>query len=82
VGLEGNLNTIKASNEINVDDKITLNYWTFIKAEFSEPTLAERAEPLQLVSEGGKTPDEVAPGAVVHAVAKAIVTIEVLTDLI
>ena len=84
MGPEGNLNTIKASDkikrfdEIAVDDKITFEYWTYIKAEFREPTLSERATPLQIVSEAGKAPEGVAPGAVVGAVAKAIVTIEVL----
>tara|TARA_B100000809_G_scaffold32497_1_gene28381 strand:+ start:54652 stop:55239 length:588 start_codon:yes stop_codon:yes gene_type:complete len=84
MGPEGNLNTIKASDdikrfdEINVDDNITFKYWTYLKAEFREPTLSERATPLQIVSEAGKAPEGVAPGAVVGAVAKAIVTIEVL----
>lgn len=84
MGPEGDLNTIKAGehikrfDEIVVNDKISFDYWTYIKAEFREPTLTERASPLQLVSEAGKAPEGVAPGAVVGAVAKAIVTIEVL----
>lgn len=84
MGPEGDLNTIKAGeqierfDEISIDDKISFDYWTFIKAEFREPTLAERAEPLQLIAEAGKAPEGVAPGAIVGAVAKAIVTIEVL----
>lgn len=85
-GPEGNLNTIKVSddikkkkfNKIEVDDKVSFKYWTYIKAEFREPTLAERAEPLQIISEGGRTPEGAAPGAVVGAIAKAIVTVEIL----
>ncbi|MDG1804204.1 hypothetical protein [Flavicella sp.] len=84
MGPEGDLNTIKAGeqikrfDEISVDDKISFDYWTYIKAEFREPTLAERAAPLQIISEAGKAPEGVDPGALVGAVAKAIVTIEVL----
>lgn len=84
MGPEGDLNTIKAGeqikrfDEISVDDKISFDYWTYIKAEFREPTLTERATPLQIISEAGKAPEGVAPGALVGAVAKAIVTIEVL----
>jgi hypothetical protein len=84
MGPKGNLNTIKASDEIKrfdkiaVGDKITFDYWTYIKAEFREPTLEERATPLQIIAEAGKAPEGVAPGAAVGAVAKAIVTIEVL----
>lgn len=84
MGPKGNLNTIKASehikrfDEIKVDDKIEFEYWTYIKAEFREPTLAERAEPLQLVAETAKAPDGVDPSTMVGAIAKAIVTIEVL----
>ncbi|MEI6866076.1 hypothetical protein [Flavicella sp.] len=84
MGPKGNLNTLKASeeikrfDEIKVDDKITFDYWTYIKAEFREPTLAERATPLQIVSEAGKAPEGIAPGVIVGAVFKSIVTIEVL----
>ena len=84
MGPEGDLNTIKASDqikrfdEIEVNDKITFEYWTYLKAEFREPTLLERAEPLQLIAEAGKASEGVPPGAVIGAVAKAIVTIEVL----
>jgi len=84
MGPEGDLNTIKAGeqikrfDEISVDDKISFDYWTYIKAEFREPTLTERTAPLQIISEAGKAPEGVDPGALVGAVAKAIVTIEVL----
>lgn len=84
MGPKGNLNTIKASeaikrfDEIKVDDKISIDYWTYIKAEFREPTLAERTTPLQIISEAGIAPEGVTPGAIVGAIAKAIVTIEVL----
>lgn len=85
-GPEGNLNTIKVSDQITkkkfdkiaVNDKVSFEYWTYVRAEFREPTLAERAEPLQIVSEGGRTPEGAAPGAVIGAIAKAIVTVEIL----
>lgn len=84
MGPKGNLNTIEASNEIErfeeiaVNDKISLDYWSYIKAEFREPTLFERAEPLAILSKAGSTSQDVPPGAVIGAVVKAIVTIEVL----
>ncbi|WP_152286789.1 hypothetical protein [Flavicella marina] len=84
MGPEGNLNTIKAGDnvkrfdEIQKDDRIKFEFITYIKAEFREPTLTERAEPLQIIAEAGKAPEDVAPGGVVGAMAKAVVTIEVL----
>jgi len=84
LGLTGDLVTITASDaverfdEIEVDDVITFEYWTYMKAEFRQPTPEELAEPLVVMEEGGKAPEGMDPAAVVGAVVKAVVTIEVL----
>ncbi len=81
---EGGLLTITAGDaverfdEIAVGDLVILDYWAYIKAEFRQPTPEESNEPLQLVAEAGRTPEGVDPGAVVGAMVKAVVTIEVL----
>lgn len=81
---EGGLLTIAAGDsverfgEIAVGDLVTLEYWAYLMAEFRQPTPEEVNEPLQLVAEAGKTPEGVDPGAVVGAMVKAVVTIEIL----
>lgn len=84
MGSQGNLITITASDaverfdEIVVGDVISFEYWTYMKAEFREPTAEELAEPIVVVVDGGKTPEGMDPAAVVGAIVKAVVTIEVL----
>ncbi len=84
MGAQGNLITITASDaverfdEIAVDDVVTFDYWTYMKAEFRKPTPEELAEPIVVIVEGDKTPEGMDPGAVVGAIVKAVVTIEVL----
>ena len=84
MGTDGGLMTITAGedverfDEISIDDVIKFDYYTYIKAEFRDPTPEEVAEPLQMVAEGGKAPEGVDPAAVVGAVVKAVVTIEAL----
>ena len=81
---EGGLATFTAGeeverfNEIAVDDIVQFDYYTFIKAEFREPTAEELAEPIQMVAEAGKATDDMAPAGAVGAVVKAVVTIEAL----
>jgi hypothetical protein len=81
---QGGLVTITAGeaverfDEIEVGDMINFEYWTYMMAEFREPTAQEIEEPLVVLTEAGKAPEGVAPGAVVGAVVKAVVTIEVL----
>jgi len=81
---EGGLVTLTAGEEVErfdeiaVDDVMQFDYYTYIKAEFRDPTPEELAEPLQMMAEGGKAPEGMDPGAVVGAIAKAVVTIEVL----
>ncbi len=69
---------VKRFDEIAVNDVVTFEYWTYMKAEFRKPTPEELAEPLVVIAEGGKAPEGMDPGAVVGAIVKAVVTIEVL----
>jgi len=84
MGTDGGLVTLTADeqverfDEIAVDDVLKFEYYTYLKAEFREPTEEEIAEPLQMMAEGGKAPEGMDPGAVVGAVVKAVVTIEAL----
>ena len=84
MGPRGDLVTMTASeaverfDEIAVDDVITFDYYTYMMAEFRKPTSQELADPLVVVAEAGKAPEGMDPGAVVGAVVKAVVTIEVL----
>ena len=81
---DGGLMTITAGeeverfNEIAVDDIIEFDYYTYIKAEFREPTEEEKAEPVQMLVEAGKATEEMAPAGAMGAVVKAVVTIEAL----
>jgi len=84
MGTNGNLVTITAGDaverfdEIAVNDVLKFDYYTYMKAEFREPTAEETAEPLVVMAEGGKAPEGMDPAAVVGAVVKAVVSIEVL----
>ena len=84
MGVEGNLMTMTASeaverfDEIAVNDIITFDSWTYLKAEFRQPTTEEIEEPIVVLAEGGKAPEGMDPGAAIGAIVKAVVTIEVL----
>lgn len=84
MGSDGGLVTMTAGedverfDEIAVDDVIKFEYYTYIKAEFRDPTPEEKAEPVQMIAEAGKAPEGVDPAAAVGAVVKAVVTIEAL----
>jgi len=84
MGSDGGLVTMTAGeeverfNEIAVDDVIKFEYYTYLKAEFRDPTPEEVAEPVQMIAEAGKAPEGVDPAAAVGAVVKAVVTIEAL----
>lgn len=84
MGNDGGLMTVTAGedverfDEIVVDDVIRFDYYTYLKAEFRDPTPEEVAEPLQIMAEAGKAPEGMDPAAVVGAVVKAVVTIEAL----
>lgn len=83
-GENGNLATMTAGeeverfDEISVGDVITFDYYTYIKAEFREPTAEELENPIVVVAEAGKAPEVMDPGAAVGAIVKAVVTIEML----
>ena len=83
-GADGELVTMVASDavkrfdEIEIGDVMTFEYYTYMKAEFRQPTAEELAEPITLIAEGGKAPEGMDPGAAVGALVKAIVTIEIL----
>ena len=84
MGANGNLVTLTAGenierfDEIEIDDVMTFEYLEYLKAEFRKPTAEEIAEPLVVVAEGGKAPEGIDPAAVMGAMVKAVVTIEVL----
>jgi hypothetical protein len=80
----GNLVTVVADDrvkrlaEIKAGDIIHTEYWTYLKAEFRDPTSAEQAEPLTVLVAGGKAPEGWDPAAEVGAVVKAVVTVEII----
>ena len=84
MGSQSELVTITASDavkrfdEISVGDMVTFEYYTYMKAEFRQPTPEELNEPLVVLAEGGKAPESMDPGAIVGAQVKAVVTIEIL----
>ena len=84
IGSEGDLITITADptverfDEFSVGDVVTFDYYTYMMAEFREPTAEEIAEPLIVIAEAGKAPEGMDPAAVVGAVVKGVVTIEAL----
>lgn len=81
---DGGLMTVTAGEEVErfdeiaIDDIIEFDYYTYIKAEFREPTDEEKAEPVQMLVEAGKATEEMAPAGAIGAVVKAVVTIEAL----
>ena len=83
-GPQGNLVTITVDesvqrfDEIGLHDVVTAEYWTYMLAEFRNPTAEELAEPLFVLAEGGKAPEGMDPSAEVGAVVKAVVTIEII----
>jgi len=84
MGPQGELATVTASDavkrfdEISVDDIVTFDYYTYMKAEFRQPTEEELNEPLVVLVEGGKAPEGMDPAAIVGAQVKAVVTVEIL----
>lgn len=69
---------VKRFDEIAVGDVITFDYYTYLKAEFREPTSAETAEPLVVLEGEDRAPMGEAPAAAIGEMIKAVVTIEVL----
>lgn len=84
MGSEGNLVTVTAGetverfDEIAVDDVISIEYWTYMLAEFRQPTTEELETPLVVLAAAGKALEGMDPGAVIGDIVKAVVTVEVL----
>jgi len=84
IGQEGNIVTLTAGeeverfNEFEVGDLIKLEYWTYMMAEFRNPTPEEILEPLVVIAEAGKVDLDMPPGAAIGALVKAVVTVEVI----
>ena len=84
VGQEGNIVTLTAGeeverfNEFEVGDLIKLEYWTYMMAEFRNPSPEEILEPLVVIAEAGKVDLDMPPGAAIGALVKAVVTVEVI----
>ena len=84
LGPQGELVSVTASeavgrfNEISVGDIVTFEYYTYMKAEFRQPTPEELKEPLVILAEGVSAPDTMGPAGIVGAEVKAVVTIEIL----
>ena len=83
-GPQGNLVTVEVDNrvkrlsEFKVGDVVSAEYWTYLKAEFREPTPAERNNPLVILAEGGRAPEGMPPSAAVGAVVKAVVVVDLI----
>jgi hypothetical protein len=77
----GNLATVIAGeaverfDEIQVGDSVRSEYWTYLRAEFREPTAEEQENPLLVLAEAGQAPPESAPAAEVGALIKAVVKV-------
>lgn len=69
---------VERFDEIEINDIVTFESWAYMLAEFRAPTAEEIAEPLVMIAEGGKAPAGMAPGAIVGAVMRGVVTIEAL----
>lgn len=70
--------SVERFDEIAFNDVLTVDYWTYMMAEFRQPTHEELADPLVIMADGGKAPEGMDPAAVVGAIVKAVVTIEIL----
>ena len=63
----GNLVTVTADEsverfaEINVDDIVTADYWTYMKTEFRNPSPQELAEPLVILADAAEAPKGMDP---------------------
>jgi hypothetical protein len=69
---------VERLNEFKVGDLVSADYWTYMKAEFRDPTPEEIKEPLVVLAGAGKAPEGMDPSAVVGAVVKAVITIEMI----
>ena len=83
-GPMGNLVTIEAGekvkrfNEIKVGDSVHARFFTYLQAEFRDPTDEEKATPLVVLEETVKTVKDLPPGAAAGTLIKAVVSIEII----
>jgi len=83
-GPDGELMTIKAGDnvkrlkDIEVGDRVHAEFWTYIKAEFRDPTPEEKNTPVVLLAASEKVLEGAPPAANYGAIAKAVVTIEII----
>ena len=80
-GPSGNLVTVEVGedvrrlDEVEVGDMVKAEYWSYLLAEFRDPTEEEKKEPLVVLADGGRVSEEFPPGVVLGAVVKAVVTV-------
>src|SRR6478609_143964 len=67
---------VKRLAEFKVGDSIVLDYYASLAAELREPTAAEKAEPLAILKDAGKSDAPAAPKAGGYRIIRAVVTIE------
>lgn len=83
-GPKGNLVTVKAGDEvkrlkeIKVGDMVKAQFYTKLKAEFREPTAAEKEVPLVVLAQSEKNKKDLPPGVVVGSLVKAVVSVEII----
>lgn len=81
-GPAGNVFTVNASeaveriNEIEVGDSVNVAYLTSVAFEVREPTQEELAEPLVVLDEVARAPEDMLPGGGEITVVRAVCTIE------
>jgi len=84
IGSKGELHTVTAGEEIKrfddieVGDVITFDFYKYMKAEFGKPTKEELENPLIVVTDEVKAPEDLKPGAAIGAIVQAVVTIQVI----
>lgn len=83
-GPMGNLVTVEAGdnvkrlNEIKVGDSVHAKFFTYLQAEFRDPTEEEVANPLVILEDTVKTVKDLPPGGATGSLIKAVVTIEII----
>lgn len=69
---------VKRLNEVSVGDTVKTGFYTYLQAEFREPTADEKAAPVVILAASGKTIKDLPPGAVVGALIRAVVSVEII----
>lgn len=72
---------VKRLAEFKVGDAVTLDYYASLAAELRAPTAEEKAEPLVVLKDAGKSDAGSAPAAGAYRIIRAVVTIEGLDNL-